>query len=786
MNSLVGEQLAGEFEILEALGHGASSVVYKVRRLDTNKVYSIKLLHSYLLDKDDSLKRFEQEAKAAMLLSHPNIVKVHSINKTADGQPYLLMDYIEGITLADVLKQGRLILPRAWKFFMEIADALCQAHALGVVHRSLKPGNIIIRTEEDGTETAFLSDFGLAKLLPSSGQELQNLTAKGAIIGSPLYMSPEQCMGREIDARTDIYSFGCLMYACITGKPPLKGDTLMETLQKQVGEVPLSFEKSCPELKIPGPVEKIVFKCMAKRPEDRYESMEQLRLDLNRFLDGKRPRAMNMSISTVFAKEKLPEDPVVDDEKYLKLALLLILLLLIGLATYAVWKGPDRKDPTEVALGKKFVETKSSKHPVSPFAMLKQADEMRILHHEDEARAMYRSAIARIEEKAENSNTIDNEVLAMAHYGLASLYEHISDWKEAEKEIRASLYVQNLSEASLAPGKERLQLELSDILMRQGKLNDSRQILQEVAKDSADNIVKARAHMQMADIASVSGKQADSQANQLEAMNLLKSSSGLARRYYCLVLSRYIELLLNQHEFSKCERVIDESIKQTPSENWDEYDIDAAIYLTCLDARVLSAQKKYSQALEICKSLSETLKAENFPSLSFKNFEVLKDDLTDVTAVLKTLKGDSEAAIEDLEDNPGLNGNRFGQVATLARILIFKNRISAAQDLISKYKKQALKRPSLKAEYYALQALALLQEKKFDSALEMIDIAIDALRKTDDLALHNYCLLLKIEALKGAKRSDAAMVIEKSVRKFDSSTHDFDFMLPTYQYSTEL
>ncbi len=785
MNSLVGEQLAGEFEILEALGHGASSVVYKVKRLSDNKIYAVKLLHSYLLEKEDSLKRFEQEAKAAMLLSHPNIVHVHAIERTADGQPYLLMDFIEGITLADILKQGRLILPRAWKIFIEIADALSQAHALGVVHRSIKPGNIIICIDSDGSEKAYLSDFGLAKLLPSSGQELQNLTAKGAIIGSPLYMSPEQCMGRDVDTRTDIYSFGCLMYACITGKPPLKGETLMETLQKQVGEVPLSFEKACPELKIPGPVEKIVFKCMAKRPEDRYESMDQLKLDLNRFLDGKRPRAMNMSISTVFAKEKLPDEPVIDDEKPLKIALLVILFLLMGLVTYAIWKGPERKDPGEVALGKKFTESKT-KRVISPLAMLKQADELRILHHEDEARALYRNAIARAEERADGSNSIDNEVLAMAHYGLAGLYSHISDWKEAEKEIRASMYVQNLSDGSLAPGKERLQLELSDLLMKQGKLNESKQILQGLVKDSSDLLIKARAHMQMADIATVTGKLTEAQVNQLAAMSLLKDSKGLARKYYCLVLSRYVDALLVQSDLAKCDKVLNDSLSTTSPGDWDENDIDAAIYLTCLKARVLCAEKKYTAALDSCNSLIASLKAENFPSLNFKNFEVLSDDLIDAAAVTKVLSDKTDAAIEDIKDNPALNGNRFGHVATLARILIYKNQIAQAQDLISKYKKQALKRPSLKAEFYALQALALLQEKKYDAGLEMIDIALESLRKTDDMALHYYCLMLKAQALTGVNRKDAAALIEKSISQQNMNSSGFDFMLPAYQYSAEL
>lgn len=784
VSSLGGEQLAGEFELLEALGHGASSVVYKVKRLSDGKVYAVKLLHSYLVEKEDTRKRFEQEAKAAMLLSHPNILKVHALEHTADGQPYLLMDYLEGPNLAELLKAGRLPLPRAWKLFIQIADALCQAHSFGVIHRSIKPGNIIVKTTSDGQERAMLSDFGLAKLLPSSGQEIQNLTAKGAIIGSPLYMSPEQCIGREIDARADIYSMGCLMYACLTGRPPLKGETIIDTMQKHVSEIPLSFEKLCPELKIPGPVEKIIFKCMAKRPEDRYENVELLKQDLLRYQQGKRPKAMSMSISTVFAQQKLPDEPEVDDDKYLKIALLVILGLLISLVIYAIWKTPSRKDPSEVELGKTVSETQRTAHPISAFALLKQADELRLLRREDEARAMYREAISRMQEREKDHVAVDYDVLAVAHSGLAGLYMHVADWIEAEKELRLALYVQRLSGDQNAADGDRLQLDLAEVLVRQGKLNDAKQILQTVRKTTSENGVKARALLLQADIAAIENKLAEAEVFQLEAMKLLKSEEGVGRRFYCMLLSRYADGLIVQKKFSQCVEILDAAMKEREQSDWNEYDIDAAIYLTGQKARALAAAGKYKEATQACNSTLELLKESSFPSRRFRNSLMSKDVLIDASAAIDTLSGNSKAGIEKLKEQLYLS-DRFGHIATMARILIHENQSAAAIDLLAKYKKQALKQPSLKAEYYALMALAHLQDKKVEEAHQEAELAVDALRKSSDQSLHTYCLHVKSDVLRQMKRADAANVIEKTIGFQNPLTKDFDFLVPNYQLTDE-
>ncbi len=780
-------KIADEYEIIEALGHGATSVVYKVERKSDGKFFAIKLLHNYLVEKDDALKRFEQEAHATMLLSHPSIVKVHELDKTPEGQPYLVMDFVEGDSLAEVLSHdGHLPLPRAWKLFIQIAEAMAHAHSHGVVHRSLKPGNIIITMDSAGHELAVVSDFGLAKLLPSSGQEIQQLTKKGAVIGSPLYMSPEQCLGREIDGRSDIYSMGCLMYAVLSGKPPLKGEHIIDTMSKHVSEIPLSFDKICPDHKIPSAVQAIVFKCMAKRPDDRFETMEQLRLDLVRFQGGKKPRALNSAAP-------IPEhagvtDNVVDDEEYLKIGLIIIAALLAGLVIFAIWKTPQHKDPNKVELGKSFsdaqhvVHTSSSHRPISSLALLKQADELRMLNRADEARALYREAISRADEQQHAQTAVDNEVLATAHYGLAGIFLRASDWTAAEKELRLALYVQGLCAPGSAPGKERLELDLASCLMHQGKLAESKTILKDLAKESGDTIDGARAYMSLADIAKSTNNLNEAEGYELKAQEILKKHKDAGRRLYCIALSRYANELITKKQYDKAVSLMKAAMYERPAAEWNNYDADAAVFLTGEIARVLSCTKNYDAAIAVCKQTSGDVASRDFHKYDQGFGAADAEILTDIQAALKVLSGHASEGKQMLSDSLAVEGERLGRIATLARILIYEKNTKDAMDLLAKYKKMAYRRDTTKAEFLALNALCLSQEGRGDEAIKYCDLALDSLGGDSDDALRSYCLAAKAHVLRDMKKDDAASVIEKAIAVPDNeAAKDFDFLVPTYQ-----
>lgn len=285
--SLVGFVLDDQYEILSVIGQGGMSVVYKARHMMMHKVVAVKTLLPHLMMHPASIERFRQEAQAASNLSHPNIVTVHNYGLGANSQPYIVMDFLEGQSLAEVIRSnGALPIERACHIFVQIADALSVAHKNKVVHRDLKPSNILLVPHADDRDFVKIVDFGIAKLLPTEGAEVAQLTQTGELFGSPLYMSPEQSKGDALDAKSDIYSLGCLMYETIAGKPPLDGDNTLEILYKHVNEIPDTFHSR--GVKVPNRLETIIFKAMAKDPAQRHASMGVLRDNLMELMQDRK------------------------------------------------------------------------------------------------------------------------------------------------------------------------------------------------------------------------------------------------------------------------------------------------------------------------------------------------------------------------------------------------------------------------------------------------------------------------------------------------------------------
>ncbi len=284
----------GKYELQEKLGSGGMSVVYKARDLALDRYVALKLLLPKMGVEQIDTMRFQQEAKAASRLEHPNIVKVHDFNVTEDGVPYLVMSYLSGISLSDAIKQEGGLSPGRWiSIMVQACDALSCAHENNVVHRDIKPSNFVL-CEEKGNEVLKLVDFGIAKI---ETNDEQALTKTGEVFGSPLYMSPEQCSGSKVDLRSDVYSLGCVMYEALAGKPPLVGDNSLATIVKHLQETPASIASVCPKLPGIESIDKIVMKCLEKKPEDRYPDMLSVRKDLEslflgRKLKGKADRRM--------------------------------------------------------------------------------------------------------------------------------------------------------------------------------------------------------------------------------------------------------------------------------------------------------------------------------------------------------------------------------------------------------------------------------------------------------------------------------------------------------------
>ncbi|CAN5239614.1 hypothetical protein BH11CYA1_BH11CYA1_04810 [soil metagenome] len=275
-DALVGTTFADKYEILSVLGTGGMSVIYKARHKYMERICAVKLLHPFLLSDSSMFQRFQYEAKAASNLSHPNVVTMHDFGITSDGKAYLVMDYLEGEDLSTVIERDVFLTePQAREIFRQVLAGLDHAHSKGVIHRDLKPSNLFLIPQADGSVLVKLVDFGIAKITDASATS-QNLTRTGEVFGSPLYMSPEQCAGKSLDVRSDIYSLGCLMYEALSGRRPLVGESALETMHMHLKELPLTLSQAAPKLDLSEALEHAVMKCLSKRADDRCSSVAEL------------------------------------------------------------------------------------------------------------------------------------------------------------------------------------------------------------------------------------------------------------------------------------------------------------------------------------------------------------------------------------------------------------------------------------------------------------------------------------------------------------------------------
>jgi len=267
----------GNYTILDEISRGAMGVVYKARQHGLDRVVALKVLLAGEMATEAQVVRFQREAQAAARLHHPAIVPVHEVG-SHEGKHYYTMDVVEGKNLGELIRAGEVSTRRALDIASEVAEALEHAHAEGVIHRDIKPGNIMI----DGRGHVHILDFGLAKQLDSDTR----FTRTGTTIGTPAYMPPEQASGESprVDHRADIYSLGAVLYEMLTGQPPFTGDTMMNTLMRVMNEEPVPPKRLNP--RIHRDIQTIVLKAMEKSPERRYPTMRALSDDIRRFIAG--------------------------------------------------------------------------------------------------------------------------------------------------------------------------------------------------------------------------------------------------------------------------------------------------------------------------------------------------------------------------------------------------------------------------------------------------------------------------------------------------------------------
>ena len=307
------------YEVLEKLGEGGMGMVYKARDTQLGRFVAIKVLLPAVGESPDRQARFIQEARAASALNHPNIITIHDIVKTPEGD-CLVMEFVRGQTLGDVIAQGRMPSVDCLKIAMQVADALAAAHSIGIVHRDLKPANVTVTPEG----LAKVLDFGLAKLEMGDGaidfgqsdttmsihmDSGRPRTAEGAIIGTVAYMSPEQAEGRRIDSRSDIFSFGSVFYEMVTGQRAFHGGSGLETLAAVLRDQPMELSKTGAEM--PEEVQDIVNRCLKKDPDQRFQSMGDVKTALEQIYFATRSGTMTMASGVWKRPAAAPATPTI-------------------------------------------------------------------------------------------------------------------------------------------------------------------------------------------------------------------------------------------------------------------------------------------------------------------------------------------------------------------------------------------------------------------------------------------------------------------------------------------
>lgn len=339
---LIGRVLADRYKIRRLIARGGMGSVYEAEQLPLGRKVAVKILIEPPNSGDSQAfqQRFFLEAATLAKLDHPHTVTLHDYGRTPDDIFYLVMEYVDGLPLSRLLKaDGPLEPQRAIRLLSQVARALRNAHECGVIHRDLKPGNLLVKEDVDGQDHVKVVDFGLVKLTEGD----QAITVTGMVMGSPHCMAPEQVKGEAVDERADIYALGVLLYRCVAGQYPFHGSTTTATMIAHINQPVPKLAEAAPTLQAPEGLEEFIERCLAKDPGERYPSMREVVRALRELSDV--PREEFTAVSTIV---EAPKPETGGNGKALYVAVGLLALAAIGLGAWALTRSPAPVEPPPV------------------------------------------------------------------------------------------------------------------------------------------------------------------------------------------------------------------------------------------------------------------------------------------------------------------------------------------------------------------------------------------------------------------------------------------------------